>query len=46
VAAAAQPHRFPDALKRKAGLPDDFWADDLTLARYQVQAFEEQEATR
>ena len=40
------PIDFLTALKRKAGLPDDFWADDLTLARYQVQAFEEQEATR
>ena len=34
------PIDFLTALKRKAGLPEDFWADDLTLARYQVQAFE------
>ena len=28
-------------LKRKAGLVDDFWSPDLTLARYQVRKFTE-----
>ena len=32
---------FMAALKRKAGLPEDFWADDVQLARYQVRLFRE-----
>lgn len=28
-------------LKRKAGLPDDFWSADVTLARYQARKFKE-----
>jgi AMMECR1 domain-containing protein len=32
---------FLDALKLKAGLPPDFWAEDLRLARYQVRKFAE-----
>jgi len=29
-----QPHQFMKHLKRKAGLPDDFWADNVKLSRY------------
>lgn len=36
-----EPRAFLAALKRKAGLPADFWAADLTLSRYQVHSFEE-----
>ncbi len=36
-----QPAAFLGALKRKAGLAGDFWAADLTLARYGVHKFEE-----
>jgi len=32
---------FLNALKLKAGLPPDFWADDLRLERYQVRKFAE-----
>jgi AmmeMemoRadiSam system protein B/AmmeMemoRadiSam system protein A len=32
---------FLNALKLKAGLPPDFWAEDLRLARYQVRKFVE-----
>ncbi len=32
---------FLNALKLKAGLPPDFWAQDLRLARYQVRKFAE-----
>jgi len=32
---------FLNALKLKAGLPPDFWAEDLRLARYQVRKFAE-----
>ena len=28
-------------LKRKAGLRDDFWSADVTLARYQVRKYKE-----
>lgn len=34
-----EPAAFVGALARKAGLPADFWAEDLRLARYQVQRF-------
>lgn len=34
---------FMAALKRKAGLPPDFWAEDVQLARYRVQLFKETE---
>lgn len=34
---------FMAALKRKAGLPGDFWADDVQLARYRVRVFKETE---
>lgn len=33
------PREFLAALKRKAGLPADFWADDLRLQRYRVRKF-------
>jgi AmmeMemoRadiSam system protein B/AmmeMemoRadiSam system protein A len=32
---------FLAALKQKAGLPADFWADDVELARYRVRVFRE-----
>lgn len=32
---------FMAALKRKAGLPADFWADDVRLSRYRVRSFHE-----
>lgn len=32
---------FLAALKRKAGLPADFWADDVELSRYAVRLFRE-----
>ena len=34
-----QPREFLAALKRKAGLPADFWAADLRLSRYRVRKF-------
>lgn len=34
---------FMAALKRKAGLPADFWADDVELGRYRVRLFKETE---
>jgi AmmeMemoRadiSam system protein B/AmmeMemoRadiSam system protein A len=34
-----QPREFLDALKHKAGLPTDFWAEDLKLSRYRVRKF-------
>jgi hypothetical protein len=36
-----QPKDFLVALKRKAGLPHDFWADDIELSRYSVVHFVE-----
>jgi len=35
------PLDFLRALRQKAGLAADFWAEDLQLARYQVQSFSE-----
>jgi hypothetical protein len=35
------PQSFVDELKVKAGLPDDFWSDDIMLSRYTVQKFSE-----
>jgi MEMO1 family protein len=35
------PEEFMAALKRKAGLPEDFWAEQLRLWRYRVRKFEE-----
>ena len=35
------PHRFMAQLKLKAGLPADFWDEQITLARYGVQKWKE-----
>lgn len=40
-----EPEQFMAQLKRKAGLPPDFWHAQLTLARYQVAKWKEPEAT-
>ena len=32
-------------LKRKAGLPANFWAQDVKLARYTVEKWKESELT-
>ncbi|MFO1303325.1 MAG: AmmeMemoRadiSam system protein A [Burkholderiales bacterium] len=32
---------FVRALKRKAGLPEDFWSEDVRVSRYGVDKFEE-----
>ncbi|MEK6708772.1 MAG: AmmeMemoRadiSam system protein A [Pseudomonadota bacterium] len=37
----AQPHLFLAMLKRKAGLPDNFWAGDVKLSRYTVTKWRE-----
>ena len=34
-----EPAQFMTALKRKAGLPADFWAVDVRLSRYRVRCF-------
>ena len=39
--ALASPADFLGALKRKAGLPEDFWAESLQLRRYRVRKFDE-----
>lgn len=36
-----QPRQFMAQLKRKAGLPDDFWAEDIHLSRYSVTKWKE-----
>jgi AmmeMemoRadiSam system protein A len=36
-----KPREFLRQLKRKAGLPVDFWADNLLLSRYDVQKWKE-----
>jgi len=36
-----QPQLFLAHLKRKAGLPENFWSDDIRLSRYTVQKFKE-----
>ncbi|MDP2759662.1 MAG: AmmeMemoRadiSam system protein A [Sideroxyarcus sp.] len=38
-----QPQHFFAHLKRKAGLPEDFWSDDIKLSRYSVQKWREEE---
>ena len=38
-----EPRAFLDALKLKAGLPRDHWAEDLTLHRFRVESFGEPE---
>ena len=35
------PHDFLRALKRKAGLLEDFWSDDVRVSRYTVEKFVE-----
>jgi AmmeMemoRadiSam system protein A len=35
------PEAFMTHLKRKAGLPGDFWADEIRLSRYTVQKWKE-----
>jgi uncharacterized protein len=39
----AQPRDFLAMLRRKAGLPDDFWADDVKLSRYSVTKWREKD---
>jgi uncharacterized protein len=34
-----EPHRFLAQLKRKAGLPADYWSAELRVERYTVEAF-------
>ncbi|MBI5889073.1 MAG: AmmeMemoRadiSam system protein A [Nitrosomonadales bacterium] len=38
-----QPHQFMAQLKRKAGLPGDFWAEGIRLSRYTVTKWREQD---
>lgn len=38
-----QSHQFMAHLKRKAGLPDDFWAEGVKLSRYTVTKWSEKE---
>ena len=38
-----QPRQFMAHLKRKAGLPDNFWAEGVRLSRYTVTKWREQE---
>lgn len=37
----SQPREFLAMLKRKAGLPDDFWAEDVKLSSYTVTKWRE-----
>lgn len=37
----AQPRDFLSMLRRKAGLPDDFWSEDVKLSRYSVTKWSE-----
>jgi hypothetical protein len=39
--ALPDPRKFLSQLKQKAGLPADFWDDEVTLARYGVQKWKE-----
>ena len=36
-----EPRRFLEELKRKAGLPTDFWSDEIRLLRYHVDKWSE-----
>lgn len=36
-----QPREFLAMLKRKAGLPEDFWTEDVKLSRYTVEKWSE-----
>lgn len=37
----SEPEQFLRQLKRKAGLPEDFWAEDVVLSRYEVSKWQE-----
>ena len=39
-----QPRQFMAHLRRKAGLPDDFWAEGIKLSRYTVTKWSESES--
>ena len=39
------PHQFMAHLKMKAGLPADFWSEDIRLARYTVTKWKEEKAS-
>jgi AmmeMemoRadiSam system protein A len=39
----ARPRDFLAMLRRKAGLPDDFWSEDVRLSRYTVTKWSEKE---
>jgi AmmeMemoRadiSam system protein A len=39
-----EPHEFLRALKRKAGLVETFWSDDVRVCRYTVEKFAEEAA--
>jgi AmmeMemoRadiSam system protein A len=38
-----EPRQFMAQLKRKAGLPADFWAESLNISRYEVTKWKERE---
>ena len=40
-ASVRNPREFLRALKRKAGLPADYWGPDVRLERYTVTSFDE-----
>jgi AmmeMemoRadiSam system protein A len=42
----ARPRDFLAMLRRKAGLPDDFWAEDVKLSRYTVTKWSESESLK
>ena len=42
-ATIADPRAFLAALKRKAGLPEDFWSPQVNVSRYTVTKWAEQE---
>jgi hypothetical protein len=33
------PRKFVREVKRKAGLPDDYWSSTLEISRYSVESF-------
>ena len=42
----AQPREFLAMLRRKAGLPDDFWAEEVKLSRYSVTKWREKDLAK
>jgi len=42
--ALPEPREFLAALKRKAGLPADFWSRELNVSRYTVTKYQEGES--